>query len=266
MPDQMHHAGGSAAVAELDGPSETLGGSTATRNILLLDGVKLFLRLEETLLQRQGWTIFTAGTGEEAKAILARERVDLLIMDYVLPDVTGDELVRWVRENAETRDMSILIVTARGLREHIDRCMSAGCNAFLFKPVSRTVLCAKVQEMLDVPARRHVRTLIRLEVKASCKDRFFFGNTVNLSVSGVLLETPLDIGLGESIDLRFFLPGEAEAIDVNGRVVRRTPMTTGNSANYGLLFEELTDADRVRIERFVEASSASGNAECVVTG
>jgi CheY-like chemotaxis protein len=248
MSTDSSEAGGACAVAEPPAPAA----DSDVRTILLVDGARLFLKLEETLLRRDGWTIHGAQSAEEARHVLRREPVDLVLMDYVLPDATGDELVRFIRGNEPTRSTGIVIVTARGMREHIDRCMAAGCNAFLFKPVTKAVLCDKVKELLNVPARRHVRTLVRLEVNASTRDRYFFGNTVNLSAGGLLLETPLDLALGESINLRFFLPGDSEPVTASARVVRRVPGEGTASHSYGLEFDQLADGDRARLGSFVD--------------
>lgn len=243
--------GGGVAVATPPESEAPDAADADVKHVLLLDGVRVFLQLEQTLLQRSGLRISTAGTAAEAFDILAGDRVDLLITDYVLPDATGEEVVRRVREDPDMAEMGILVVTARGLREHVDRCMKAGCNSFLFKPVSRTELCTRVKELLDVPARRHVRTLVRLQVGAEGHDGFFFGNTVNLSESGVLLETDESLALGGELDLRFFLPGDGRAIQTTARVVRRGQQTREDAQAFGLLFQRLADDDKARIRRFV---------------
>ena len=241
--------------ALLDAPSRE-GVETDIKKILLLDGVRLFLQLEQTLLQRSDYQLFAATSGAEALEIATREDLDLVLLDYVLPDMTGDEVVQRLRADERHADIGIIVVTARGMREHVDKCMAAGCSAFLYKPVTRTTLCNQVQDLLRVPMRRHVRTLVRLQVNARNRERFFFGNTVNLSESGMLLETPLELTVGETMSLRFFLPGEEEAMACKARVTRRTP--TGRDAEwaYGLSFDELDDAARTRISGFVEAQES----------
>jgi len=232
---------------------------TGTKRILLLDGVRLFLQLEQTLLQRSDYELFAASSGAEALEIIERETLDLVLLDYVLPDTTGDEVVRRIRASELNPEVGIVIVTARGMREHVDKCMAAGCSAFLYKPVTRTTLCNHVQDMLRVPARRHVRTLVRLQVNARNRERFFFGNTVNLSESGLLLETPLELSMGETMSLRFFLPGEEEAMACRARVTRRTPTDRVGEWVYGLNFEELGAGARERIAGFVQAQETVGD-------
>jgi CheY-like chemotaxis protein len=257
MSDDRPTTGTAVLQAQPEAPAET-----TTKRILLLDGVRLFLQLEQTLLQRSDYELFTATSGAEALEIVERERLDLVLLDYVLPDTTGDEVVRRIRSDERNGEAGIVIVTARGMREHVDKCMAAGCSAFLYKPVTRTSLCARVQDMLQVPARRHVRTLVRLQVNARNRERFFFGNTVNLSESGMLLETPLDLSLGETMSIRFFLPGEDEAVACTARVTRRTPTQRPGNWAYGLSFEELGDDSRTRICGFVQAQESVAESVC----
>lgn len=252
------NATNSTALLEAPGREPT---GQEMKKILLLDGVRLFLQLEQTLLQRSDYQLFAATTGAEALEIAGREKLDLVLLDYVLPDMTGDQVVRALRRDERNADVGVVVVTARGMREHVDKCMAAGCSDFLYKPVTRTTLCSRVQDLLRVPTRRHVRTLVRLQVNARNRERFFFGNTVNLSESGMLLESPLDLALGESMSLRFFLPGEEEAVACTARVTRRSPTEREGEWAYGLSFDRVEDAARKRIAGFVEAQeSIAGDA------
>ena len=251
MTDEDRAADNGLALA--DPPAEETRGKV----ILLLDGVRLFLQLEETLLQRAEWTVRSATTAAEAFEILERERVDLVLMDYVLPDMNGHEVVRRIKQDPRTADTAICIVTARGMREHVDRCMAAGCASFLFKPVTRQALGDRVRELLSVPIRRHVRTLVRINVNAQFHERFFFGNTINLSAGGILLESPLDLALGESIHLRFFLPGDTAPVNASARVVRRGHSEHSSNLIYGMSFEGLAPIDRERMEDFISQQAAA---------
>ena len=239
------------ATATLDAPGarpapRTPESPATTMTILLLDAARLFLQFEETVLQRREWTLLTATTGAEALAVVRSRPVDLLVMDHVLPDMTGADVVRALRLDRATRGVPVLIVTARG---QIDARLESGCSAVLHKPVSRQALCEKVERLLAVPARRHLRTMVRLRVDARRDTSFFFGSTVNLSGGGMLLESPLDLAIGERVDLRFQIPGDPEPVVVRARAVRT--LGEGAAPLHGLEFEDLAEHERARIETFV---------------
>jgi len=233
-----------------------LGREVDTRTILLLDPVTLFLRFEETILHRREWRILTARTGRQALSVLEREHVDLLIMDHALPDMAGEDLVASIRKAPRTRATSILVLTARGAEGQVERCLENGANGVAFKPVSRQILCARAEDLLHVAARRHVRTLVRVTVDGSHDGRSFFGNTVNVSAGGMLLQTGLDIPLGATLDVRFALPGDAAPIAVRARVVRVGQGGVEEGVAHGLIFEGLSDTERERIDRFVGSRRA----------
>lgn len=256
----MHHQdSGQTAVAER-GTNHWDSDTGLDRSILLVDQAALFLHFEETLLRRKGWRFRRATRGDEALALLKAERFDLVIMDCALPDMAGEDVVKRIRANPATADGTpVLIVTARGMRHDVDACIAAGCSGILFKPVSKAALCDRVQELLRVPARRYVRTLVRLQVDALGTGRFLFGHTVNLSASGMLLQTEANMEVGESLDLRFFLPGDTASIATRATVVRCAEVPGAGARAYGLTFEALSPDDLARIDSFVD-SRTPGNA------
>ena len=235
--------------------SEPETGSVATdsKTILLLDSVEVFLRFEATILQRRDWRVLSALTGREALDILAHERVDLIIMDHALADLRGEHLIRAVRSRLDLRATSILIVSAAANKDEMEACVDEGANAYLFKPVSRASLCRTVEELLAVAARRHVRTLVRLDVEEHGERRASFGHTVNLSAGGMLVESTVGLSLGDCVDLRFHLPGDPQPVMVTARVMR----IAAADGHCGLSFERLDDDDRRRIDAFVSSSHAA---------
>ncbi len=235
----------------------TAGNGTDSRTILLLDPVTLFLRLQETILRRQSWTLHRARTAEDALATLEDEHVDLLIMEQALPDTTGAELIRAIRANPRTRATGILVVTARGAGRAADACLEAGANGVLFKPVTRAELCARAEELLYVAARRHVRALVCMKVLAQRGQASTLGNTVNVSAGGMLLETAAELCTGDVLELRFSLPGDAAPLAVRGRVVRQTRTDRPGLHAAGLVFEGMSDDERARVDAFVAASRRS---------
>ena len=227
--------------------------NTDLRTILLLDPVTLCLRLEETILSRRDWRIHPVRTAEAAMAILEREHVDLVVMDHVLPDASGDAFIRGLRANPRTRATAVLVLTARGSQASVDRCLEAGANGVLFKPVTRQDLCMRAEDLLYVAARRHVRTLVRLKVDATTGSGVLFATTINVSAGGLLLECEAPMTQGEEMELRFALPGESDPVVARARVVRELEGAAPGRFAIGLAFEGMSDADRVRIEGFVAA-------------
>jgi CheY-like chemotaxis protein len=234
--------------------------STGTKTILLLDGAKLFLRFEETILQRRDWRLLSANSAQEALDILDGECPELVVMDHLLPDMNGAELVRRIRAHRATQGTPILLLSARGSESAVAECMAAGANAFLFKPVLRQTLCGLVEELLHVEARRHLRTMVRLQVDARRDSSFFFGQTVNLSAGGMLVESTRPLGLDDEIDVRFQVPACPEPFVTRARVVRCDD-PSGGTWTAGVEFIGLGETQRVLLDAFVRQSRSEAGIE-----
>ena len=88
---------GEATTATADARRCDDGGDSSRKRILLLDGVRLFVHLERTMLERSDYEIHTAASASEAFALMDEVEFDLILMDYVLPDQQGHEVVQQIR-------------------------------------------------------------------------------------------------------------------------------------------------------------------------
>ncbi|MGF1649635.1 MAG: phosphate regulon transcriptional regulator PhoB [Hyphomicrobiaceae bacterium] len=109
------------------------------------------LPLLETLcynLRAEGFRALQAESGEEAELLIAEERPDLIILDWMLPQVSGIELCRRLRSKPETRAIPILMLTARGEESDRIRGLSTGADDYVTKPFSLAELLARVRAIL----------------------------------------------------------------------------------------------------------------------
>ena len=109
------------------------------------------LPLAETLqynLEAEGFLVSHAETGEEAELLISEEEPDLIILDWMLPQVSGIELCRRLRSKPETRNVPILMLTARGEESDRIRGLSTGADDYVVKPFSRDELMARVKAIL----------------------------------------------------------------------------------------------------------------------
>ncbi|MEM7776419.1 MAG: phosphate regulon transcriptional regulator PhoB [Pseudomonadota bacterium] len=107
--------------------------------------------LAETLrynLQAEGFTCCHSETGEEAEILVQEERPDLVILDWMLPQVSGIEICRRLRSKPETRGIPILMLTARGEESDRIRGLSTGADDYVVKPFSLPELMARVKAIL----------------------------------------------------------------------------------------------------------------------
>lgn len=223
------------------------------KKALLVDDVKLFIAMEKSLLNRQNLQIFTANSGPEAIIIHKKEQVDLILLDLNMPGMNGDEVCRIIRSDGSLKSTSIIMVTTSSKKEDIEICMNAGANDYITKPINATELLNKVGKYLDIQHRQNLRVLSRIEVKAQKGNREFLSYAVNISISGMLIESSDDINMGDRIKGSLFLPGSFHAINVEGTIVRRVENGAGKMPHYGVKFLNITEKDMEIIEKYVDS-------------
>jgi len=96
-----------------------------------------------------GYEALTAANGDEALQLAADHRPDLVILDVMMPGLSGIEVCRKLRENPETRNMKIMFLSARGqIREQEDG-LDAGADCYVTKPFEIAVLLETVEQLLE---------------------------------------------------------------------------------------------------------------------
>lgn len=119
-------------------------------NVLAVDDVPLNLLLVEKMLSKFQFRIRKAGNGRIALEEIAKEKPDLILLDLMMPEVDGFEVLRRVRENPETADIRIVILSALNSTEDIVRGYQLGANDFITKPIimEKLVNCVATQLQL----------------------------------------------------------------------------------------------------------------------
>ncbi|HMF21938.1 MAG TPA: response regulator [Pseudolabrys sp.] len=100
------------------------------------------------LLGHSGYELREAENGEEALAIIAKQRPDLILMDIQLPIMDGYEVTRRIKNDPSLKNIPIIVVTSYALSGDEGKARAAGCDAYITKPFSPRVLLAKVREFL----------------------------------------------------------------------------------------------------------------------
>lgn len=110
--------------------------------------------LLEAYLRGFPYDIEIAASGAEALEKVAQVEPDLVLLDIMMPDMSGYEVCKRLKSADETRDIPIIMVTALGQVEDVERAVDAGTDDFLSKPVNRLELATRVKSLLRL---RHLR-------------------------------------------------------------------------------------------------------------
>lgn len=120
----------------------------ARRRVLVVDDDDSFLRLADHALSRGGFEVRTASTGYDAGLLTESFRPDAIVLDLMLPDVSGSVVCSRLKARDDLRNCRILGVTASGCENEIRAMSAAGIDAMLLKPFEPSVLLRKVEQML----------------------------------------------------------------------------------------------------------------------
>jgi two-component system, cell cycle response regulator DivK len=108
----------------------------ARKTVLIVEDNELNMKLFHDLLDAHGYRTIQTRNGLDALILARSHRPDLVLMDIQLPEVSGLEVVRWLKDDDELRAIPIIAVTAFAMKGDEERIRSGGCEAYISKPIS----------------------------------------------------------------------------------------------------------------------------------
>jgi len=228
------------------------------QSILIADDMETFLRLEKMLLERSGYEILMAKSGGEAIKKIQTEKPDLIFLDLIMPDMNGDAVCRFVKNNKSLKHIPVIMVTTKGDPESRQRCHQAGCDDFVTKPVTQRDLFEKINQFIRVDRRKHTRAQLRVTVTTTGASFTFTEFSYDVSEGGVFVETNSPLAPGTSLELEFTLPEVSEPIKANGRSIRAvTPdkAPKGRTPGMGIQFLGISPEDTGKIRDYIEKTA-----------
>ncbi len=119
-------------------------------NVLAVDDIPINLLLVQKMLARFNFTLRTASGGQQALDSVAECKPDLILLDLMMPNIDGFEVIKRLRENPETADIRIVILSALNSNEDVVKGFNAGANDFIMKPIIMEKLLSCVITQLQV--------------------------------------------------------------------------------------------------------------------
>ncbi len=107
----------------------------AGERILLVEDNPMNRRVAEFLLKSEGYIVYEARDGPEALELVKTHLPDLILMDLQLPGLDGFATTRIIKEDAATKDIPVVALTAYAMRGDAERAVEAGCDGYITKPI-----------------------------------------------------------------------------------------------------------------------------------
>jgi len=120
----------------------------AAPRILVAEDEEALAQLVHYNLEKEGYRVVIAADGEEAMLLADEETPDLVVLDWMLPRLSGIEVCRRLRAGRKTRNVPVIMLTARGEETDRIRGLDTGADDYIVKPVSMTELAARVRAVL----------------------------------------------------------------------------------------------------------------------
>ncbi|MEO1281713.1 MAG: response regulator [Pseudomonadota bacterium] len=106
------------------------------KRVLIVEDNELNMKLFHDLLDAHGYETIQTRNGLDALSLAREHRPNLILMDIQLPEVSGLEVTKWLKDDDELRDIPVVAVTAFAMKGDEERIRSGGCEAYISKPIS----------------------------------------------------------------------------------------------------------------------------------
>jgi two-component system chemotaxis response regulator CheY len=199
--------------------------------------------------------------GKEALQVLKEEQIDWVISDWEMPNVSGLELLKLVRNNPKTSDIPFILMTSRADKESLVEAVTAGVSDYITKPFTPAKLDEKLRRFIHIKERRR-------DIRVSPTDTYicevvatdgkkYNTDLVNISVSGCLIKSPV---VREGIYLYDKLPMLLKLYEANlkltGEVVRLDAISaegdkTAQFMSVAVKFDAYDDDTRMTLNQFI---------------
>src|SRR5438045_5544624 len=120
----------------------------AQKTVLIVEDNELNMKLFNDLLEAHGYFTLQTKDGVEALRLARTHRPDLILMDIQLPEVSGLEVTKWLKEDDDLRSIPIIAVTAFAMKGDEQKIRDGGCEAYIAKPISVASFMSTVERFL----------------------------------------------------------------------------------------------------------------------
>jgi two-component system cell cycle response regulator DivK len=128
---------------------QSSAGSGMAKKVLIVEDNELNMKLFHDLLEAQGYDILETREGLQALSLARQHRPDLILMDIQLPEISGLEVTKWLKEDDELAAIPVVAVTAFAMKGDEERIREGGCEAYISKPISVSHFLETISKLLD---------------------------------------------------------------------------------------------------------------------
>ena len=118
------------------------------KKILIVEDNELNMKLFHDLLEVHGYTTIQTRDGREALELARKHHPDLILMDIQLPEVSGLEVTKWIKQDEELKSIPVIAVTAFAMKGDEEKIRRGGCEAYIAKPITVATFLETIEKVL----------------------------------------------------------------------------------------------------------------------
>jgi len=127
---------------------QPMGNLGMAKTVLIVEDNELNMKLFHDLLEAHGYNTVATRNGVEAIELARKHRPNLILMDIQLPEVSGLEVTKWIKDDPELQSIPVIAITAFAMKGDEERIRQGGCEAYLSKPISVAKFIETIRQFL----------------------------------------------------------------------------------------------------------------------
>lgn len=134
--------------------ARSLSGEDMQKTVLIVEDNELNMKLFHDLLDAHGYRTLQTSDGMDALKLAREHHPDLILMDIQLPEVSGLEVTKWLKDDETLRSIPVIAVTAFAMKGDEEKIREGGCEAYISKPISVVHFLETVKRFLDTSGQK----------------------------------------------------------------------------------------------------------------
>ncbi|MCF7791762.1 MAG: response regulator [Victivallales bacterium] len=153
--------------------------------VLVVDDEEDIVDFLKYNLEKQGYAIFSACSGEECLKIIERKTPDLILLDIMMSGISGIEVCQKLKKNQKTKDIPVIMLTAKTTENDIVSGLDSGADDYIVKPFSMNILNARIKVLLrrNKPRKSNILTVDKLCLNTETREVKIDGENIDLTFS-----------------------------------------------------------------------------------
>ena len=239
------------------GRSEALNEQSNIR-LLLVDDKNLTMSLDRAGYREMGVQVYTAQDAQSIQETIKNKEIEIILLNYDYLDDKLPMICKSIKTIEEFKDIPIIVTSVQTNAQKIaDAC---GANLFVNQPIPRSYLIEKIKEILSKEIRNNDRvvtdTLHEVDLEYDGKRKNY--SIIDISKSGLLIETEEIFNSSETCKIIIKLPQYKKSLSIDGLIVRsveKDPSKFQNRSGVGIRFLNLKDETKRKLYKFLESYS-----------